>query len=261
MNTPTDFSTATLVWSQSTPTQPGYYWFWNGTEGMSPQPFALTDVRQAPSGWWLEMTTPPAPLSAPKQVQGSLSIELLREALALAVRHTIENDPPEARKAWLTEHHVWALYPALYRDLARALIDLDPSLQVPNQNDLIRQLAQSHLIARPRAVAVRETGSTSFSHLNLAVEIAPEHVWGDGEQRPPLWYETFADGPALKQVADLMGLPPIPEDQPRLALGSLLPKPQSQPDQWAGSVNPRVVLAIYWQAAELAPEEETRSIF
>ncbi len=260
MNTPIELTPIAPTWSQTTPSLPGHYWFWNGKQGMPAQLFTLDDVRQAPSGWWLEATTPPAPQSAVEQVAGSFSVELLREALALAVRHTIENDPLETRKAWLTEHHVWALYPALYRDITRALSDLDPSSQVPDMNDLIRQLAQSSLIARPRAVAVRETGSTSFSHLNLAIEIAPEHVWSDGERRPPLWYETFADGPALKQVADLMGLPPMPEDQPRLALGSLRPKPQSQPDQWAGSVNPRVVLAIYWQAAELAPQEETRSI-
>jgi len=187
----------------------------------------------------------------------------LHQALAYAVRLTLENDSPDTQKAWLTEHCVWALYPAIYPDIKHFLQRYRglENVPLPDTHELLEQLLRAGLIATPRAVAVREHNRDRwFSQLNMALEIDPDLVWKPGESRPALCHLTHAMGPYLRQVADLMSLPPSPADQPALRLGTLHSIPPEQADQFPTYVNPRVVLAIYWQAKDLVPEEETRSI-
>ncbi|SFY07833.1 hypothetical protein [Azotobacter vinelandii] len=187
----------------------------------------------------------------------------LHQALAYAVRLTLENDSPDTQKAWLTRFNIWALYPALYPDIKHYLQRYKglENTPLPDEHELLEQLLKAGLIATPRAVAVREyRWGREFSHLNMALEIDPDLIWKSGEQRPALCHLTHAMGPYLRQAADLMGLPPSPADQPALRLGTLHSIPPEQADRSPTFVNPRVVLAIYWQAKDLAPEEETRRI-
>ncbi|KAA0015139.1 hypothetical protein F0A16_21435 [Salinicola corii] len=198
-----------------------------------------------------------------RQIPEKLDVQCLQQALVHAIRLTMGNDTAETQCAWLTEDCVWALYPAIYPDIQHFLQRGTNALSqaFPDKHELLEQLLKAGLIATPRATAVREfCRDRWFSQLNLALEIDPDLIWRPGETRPELCHLTHAMGPYRRQVADLMGLPPSPVDHPQLCLGTLHSMPEAQADRFPALVNPRVVLAIYWQPEDLAPEAETRSI-
>ncbi|EGH04760.1 MULTISPECIES: hypothetical protein [Pseudomonas syringae group genomosp. 2] len=189
------------------------------------------------------------------------STSLLKQALAHAVRQTTGQDVPALQKAWLTRFGVYALYPAIYKEMAVFLEEHGVTCTTSTQQTLPEKLYAAGLISKPRGFGVRQTRSTCVSILNLVFEIDPDHIWCPGESRPELWYLTPAVGQWYAWVANLAGLTSRPADQQRLYLHTVRAKPLQPPEETPNSANPDVVLAIYWQVQEFEGDPDAKSIW
>ncbi len=214
MNTPTDFSTATLIWSQSTPTQPGYYWYWDGKEGNAPTPFQIVDLRQAPAGWWADMLTPkkpnsvsvetplPATATATATLLSSpdmpgISSEILCTALIEVCRHQLTYEGVRTN-AWLVNDVLLTAQQWLFAEI-RTYFEDNTDLLVDgrafNSKTMMDRLRDEQLISeRCAAVMNQHEGNFQFSEV---IRINPEIIWGESEPRPMSW---------LTKPFDCMGL-------------------------------------------------------
>jgi len=186
--------------------------------------------------------------------------QLIKGALAFAIKQTIAEDRMSERRAWLTRFGVYALYPAIYPAMQSFLQRHVATDELPSQQALLERLVEIKTIPSPRGFGVRQTRSLCESILNIVLEVKPEEVWGTGEELPEQWHITTAMGHWYHWVADRVGLPSTPVDQQRLYLHTLRPKLTAPLEETPASANPDVVLAIYWPATEFEPDLDTRSI-
>ncbi|SFY07847.1 hypothetical protein [Azotobacter vinelandii] len=257
-------------WSQSRPTQAGWYWYWNGLAGQ-PTLVRVEDetsgLGNLVSGWWANATSPELPVpaarteSVEKLQDSDISDDLMLEAIGTAVRTKLDFCSPWAT-AWLTPEKLFVTQFSLAWEVARFL---SRRLGKECPYGQIEQTVGHWMRAR----GLTKSAMSCVLHLkgifrpqytfSIAEEINPDLLWDAREARPTPWFIHRVEDKYLRYFPRLENQPAMDatgllESIPTISL--LLREPFINPGPQEKPQDPEaryVVLATYPEPTAPAP--------
>ncbi|WP_061290026.1 hypothetical protein [Azotobacter vinelandii] len=276
MNTPLPILTPS-TWSQSQPTEAGWYWYWNGLAG---QPTLVrvenetSGLGNLVSGWWANAASPELPVpaarteSVEKLQDSDISDDLMLEAVRTAVRTKLDFCSPWAT-AWLTPEKLFVTQFSLAWEVARFLSErLGKERPYGQPVETVAHWMRARGLTRSAMSCVLHLKGTFWPQytFSIAEEINPDLMWDEHEARPSPWFIHQVDDKGLRYFPGLENRPDLDAMDLRLGLPqtSLLLRVQAinrGPREGASDpVIPYVVLATYPEETSHAHPPAARSI-